>query len=276
MGEVNIEVNKDILEIIKIYNKLMMSGINGPDCTDPNICQADCCSIFIDVPKRLAKEITHQGLGDENDFIRGDTFAFQLRLDDKTSKCVFFDKKINGCKLHHTDLKPPQCWIYPTNFDNFDNNNIKCKKAEGWKIIAPEKVKKAEALLKLYNSWSQAEYVKEMKKIKQRLKNKLDGKLLEERLQEIKPSEFAGFKDSWNYFTILEAEGLSLQMKKYCRRFNPKCSLLPNQYFKCKNICENVAYKLIEFFTKVLDFYLKKFGSPDKGEYPLIRLSDFF
>lgn len=265
----------DVLEIIRNYNKLMEEGITGPNCTDPSICHADCCSIFIDIPKILAKEIISQGLGTEKDFIRGDVFSFQIRIDDKTGKCAFFDKKLNGCKLHSTDLKPPQCWIYPTNFDNFENKNIKCKRADGWRIISPEKVIKAESLLQVYSNWSQAEFVIELKKIKHRLKFKFNEKSLKERLQELKPYEFAGFKDSWNYFKILRAEGFSLQMKKYCKNFNPRCPLLPNNYFDCNNICEVVANNIIIFFRSILDLYLEKFN-PNNGDYPLIKISDFF
>lgn len=273
-GNQNI-LEKDILEIIRNYNKLMKEGITGPDCTDPNICHGDCCSIFIDVPKILAEEIIRQGLGKEKDFIRGDVFSFQIRIDDNTGKCAFFDKKLNGCKLHSTDLKPPQCWIYPTNFDNFENKNIKCKRADGWGIISPEKVIKAEALLQVYSNWSQTEFVIELKKIKHRLKFKFNEKTLKERLQEIKPCEFAGFKDSWNYFETLQAEGFSLQMEKYCEKFNPRCPLLPDNYFDCNNICEVVANNIMKFFNSVLDSYLEKFGS-NNGDYPLIKISDFF
>jgi Fe-S-cluster containining protein len=279
MNEINKEINYkildvDVIKVVKEYNKLMKEGIIGPDCTNPNICHGDCCSIFIDIPMRLAKEIINQGFADEDDFIRGNIFAFQLRIDEKTGKCVFFDKRINGCALHNSGLKPPQCWIYPTNFNTY-NKIIKCKRADGWKIIKPEKVKKAEKLLKRYTKWSLAEFMIEIKQIKKRIKNKLKEKFLEERIQEIRPSEFAGFKDAWNYFKILKAEGLSLQTKKFCEKFNSNCSFLPDRYFECSNICESVATNLVKVFYNSIDLYLKK-RIPDKGDYPLIKLSGFF
>jgi hypothetical protein len=47
-------------------------------------------------------------------------------------------------------MKPPQCWIYPTGFNNeigeekqfSDDGTIKCKRASGWWVIDIEKKQK--------------------------------------------------------------------------------------------------------------------------------------
>ncbi|MFX1523240.1 MAG: hypothetical protein ACFFCC_07050, partial [Promethearchaeota archaeon] len=135
-------------EIVKNFNDLMSSAIRGPNCLD--ICHGDCCSIKIDIPKILAKEYIKRGFASKDDFIRSDVFSFKLRFDEKKAKCFLYDKKINGCLVHNSGIKPPQCWIYPTNFSNPDNKDISCKRTKGWKIIDSDKTKEAEDLLQYY------------------------------------------------------------------------------------------------------------------------------
>ena len=101
-------------EVIEKYNSLMSEAIEGPDCTDPKKCKGDCCSIKIDVPKVLAEEYIKRGYASKDDFIRSDVFSFHLRFDENTGKCFLFDKEKNGCSVHNSGIKPPQCWIYPT------------------------------------------------------------------------------------------------------------------------------------------------------------------
>ena len=60
--------------IVKKYNALMNSAIEGPNCLD--ICHGDCCSIKIDIPKILAKEYIKKGYAKKSDFIRSDVFSF--------------------------------------------------------------------------------------------------------------------------------------------------------------------------------------------------------
>ena len=142
-------VNELFWQIIKKFNYLMKSAIKGPNCTDPSICHGDCCSIKIDVPKILAEEYIKRGYAKKKDFTRSNVFSFQLRFEDKTGKCFLFNKEINGCLVHNTGIKPPQCWIYPTSFSNTFNVEIQCKHASGWKIIDSKKTKTAEKLLKI-------------------------------------------------------------------------------------------------------------------------------
>ena len=73
-------MNKYFWELIKEFNDLMRTAIGGPDCTNPLICQGDCCSIQIDVPKVLAKEYIKRKIAKKEDFIRSDIFSFKLRF----------------------------------------------------------------------------------------------------------------------------------------------------------------------------------------------------
>lgn len=264
--------------IIRKFNTLMNEAIEGPDCTDLDLCKGDCCSIKIDVPKVLAEEYINISLATETDFIRSNVFSFHLRFDEHTGKCFFFDKPINGCKIHNSGIKPPQCWIYPTNFSIPRNESISCKKLPGWKIMNPEKTLEAEKLLKNYVFLCQLEARKEFHKVIERIGMR-DGKdsliLLENLKNNIKsvpPSNIGGFKDGWDHLEILSAEGLSFQMKKICLRVNAECKYLPNDYFECNNTCDIVALEIIQFLQKNLLKFLKSQGLEVDGKYPLYQL----
>jgi len=259
----------------------MKSAIEGPNCINPQICKGDCCSIKIDVPKVLAKEYVQRGYASVNDFIRSNIFSFQLRFNEKTGKCFLFDKEINGCSIHNSGIKPPQCWIYPTGFSNPDNKQIKCKKVGRWKIIDFHKAKQAENLLQTFIFLSKVEAKKELKLIKKRIDNS-DSRVsqstsysLREELKKIAPSCLGGFKDLWEHIDLLPAEGLSLQMKKFCILYKRNCKYLEDNFINCPNVCEAIAIKLVEFLQQNLFSYIKKKGADINGEYPFYKLFTF-
>ena len=264
--------------VISKFNTLMKDAIEGPDCTNADLCKGDCCSIKIDVPKVLAEEYIKKSLATETDFIRSNIFSFHLRFDEKTGKCFFFDNHINGCKIHNSGIKPPQCWIYPAGFSNLKNKNISCKKLSGWKIIDPEKALEAEKLLKKYIFLCQLEAKKEFVNILKRIGNKggKESLILVEKLkidiESVPPSSIGGFKDTWDRLEILSAEGLSFQMKKFCLKVNKECKYLPDDYFECNNTCDMVAHETIQFLQKYLFKFLKSQGLKVDGEYPLYQL----
>ena len=267
--------------IVKEFNMLMKSGINGPNCIDPKICKGDCCSIKIDVPQVLAKEYINRGFARKEDFIRSDVFSFQLRFDESTGKCFLFDKSINGCKVHNSGIKPPQCWIYPTNFSPPKNNEINCKKISGWKIVDAKKTKKAEMLLKKHVFLGEMEAKKELKKINQRVgmeisknseKNVVN---LKNTLKKIAPCQLGGFQDTWDCFIILPAEGYSLQMKKFCSQNNNNCNYLKTNFLECSSICDRIADEIIKFLQNQIYEYVKQKSLDTEGKYPLFKLFEF-
>jgi Fe-S-cluster containining protein len=247
----------------------MKSAILGPDCL--NICKGDCCSIKINVSRVLANEYIKRGYAGKHDFTRDDIFSFQLRFDDKNGKCFLFNKELNGCSVHDSGIKPPQCWIYPTNFINLKDEDIRCKKAGGWKIIDPSKAKEAEKLLKYYVFLSQLEAKKEASTIKNRLDNISCKNNLINLLKQTFPSRLAGFKDTWDCITTLSAQGLSLQMKKFCKKYNNNCDL---NYLDCKSICDKVIEGLLDFLQQNLWKYVQKNGPEGEGEYTFLKLVD--
>lgn len=259
---------KDFWSIVKKYNSLMREAVEGPNCIDPEICKGDCCSIKIDVPKILAEEYIKRAYASKEDFIRSNVFTFHLRFDIMTGKCFLFDKSINGCSVHNSGIKPPQCWIYPTRFSNPDNSEIKCKKVGGWKIIDTEKAKEAEELLQEYVDLCESEAERESQLIKKRLEETPAIKIL----GFIAPSNLGGLIDKWDHFEALSAEGISLQMKDFCFRFNKECKFNPDEFLSCKYLCENVAEGLVLFFRKTICDFLKSEGLSSDGEYPLIKV----
>lgn len=267
-------------EILDRFNLLMKESIEGPDCIDPRNCHGDCCSIKIDVPKVLAEWYIENGYAKETDFIRSNIFSFHLRFDEYSGKCFLFDIKKNGCSVHTSKRKPPQCWIYPTGFHKSPNGIIACKRLEGWKIINLKSTLKAEKLLKTYIFLCQIEALNERTNVKKRLKNSVS---LEQRnlnlyssLKNIPPSRLGGFKDSWDTIQPLSAEGYSLQMKKFCKRFKSNCEILQTNFLECEHICDKIITNLIYFLnTHILD-YIKKIGADDDGEYPLFKLFNYF
>lgn len=259
----------------------MKSAIEGPNCTDPKNCKGDCCSIKIDVPKVLAEEYVKRGYASIEDFNRSDNFAFHLRFNEITGKCFLFDRKINGCSVHNSGIKPPQCWIYPTGFSNLTDERIRCKKMSGWTIKDTSDAIKAEKILQKYVFLCKLEAKDELKKINTRVKSSRqikeeDGCFnLLNKLKSIKPSELAGIIDKWDYLDTLLADGMSLQMKRFCITYNPRCNFLPDNYFECNSICEPIINKLFNFITDSLYKFILQNGQDPEGEYTLLKLINF-
>ncbi|MHA2037964.1 MAG: hypothetical protein ACW98X_16125 [Promethearchaeota archaeon] len=254
-------------DVVKKFNALMKSAIEGPDCL--NICHGDCCSIRIDIPKILAEEYIKKGFAKKSDFIRSDVFSFKLRFDEQKAKCFLYDKNINGCLVHNSGIKPPQCWIYPTNFSNPDNKNIRCKRADGWKIIDLDKSKMAEELLQYYIFLCKLEARKEIKNIKKRIFRSISEEFIRKLLRNTSPHEVSGFKDTWDRISILPAEGYSLQLKKYCQSSNTRCDFL-----SCSSVCDEVSTILINFLHQNLYDFIKSpdYGPDIEGTYPIFKL----
>ena len=127
-------------------------------------------------------------------------------------RCVFYDPELNGCLLHNTGAKPPQCWVYPTGLDP-ETAKDTCKKAKGWRIIDPDAVKEAEEALQLYVSTSRQEAEEENspEAIGKRLEN-----LEKDEFEGIKPSAIAGVEDNWEKFNIFLGEGYNFGMRLIC------------------------------------------------------------
>jgi hypothetical protein len=136
----------------------------------------------------------------------------------------------------------------------------------------------AEFLLNKYVFLCQIEALKERNMIKNRLKNSITTlmsngiSILRTKLTSIPPSSLGGFKDSWNDIECLSAEGYSLQMKKFCKKFNPICEFIETNFLNCERICDQIIIKLIEYLNNHLIDYVRKNGPDSEGDYPLFKL----
>lgn len=270
------DTNEYFWALVKKFNQLMKESITGPDCVNRDICHGDCCSIKIDISKVLAKEYIKRGYASKNDFPRSNIFSFRLRFDDTKGKCFLFDENINGCSVHQSGIKPPQCWIYPTNFSNSSDKDIKCKKIGGWKIIDQEGTQKAQKILEKLIFLCKLEARKELRSILERLGQDKNGnlnknkKIVLSKIQNVAPKNFAGLKDRWDHFDVLRAEGLSLQLKKICKKNCEKKST--EEYLSCSHICERTAKDIFRIYTDNLMKYIKLFGADVEGEYPIHKI----
>jgi len=260
---------EQILNIINKYNNLMAEAIISPNCTDPNICHGDCCYIQIDIPKVLAEYYIKQKIATKQYFKRGNVFNFVINVREKDSKCIFFDDKLNGCKLHSLRMKPPQCWIYPTGFHQSLNSNTKqnesnsfeilnmdidkisgnkCKRIGGWKIIDEKKISEARKLLDEYLKYSLDEFKQDHtdQEVLKRIEN------LRDYLKDVTPSLIVGVIDCCGTFKPLYAEGKTLVLKKVCKKFclsNVKENEL-EVYLNCSKMCNSMIDFIINACKK--------------------------
>lgn len=250
-----------IVKIVKSFNSLIPNTIQGPNCINPDICKGDCCFIHMNLPKALAQELIKENYAQSEDFIRGSTFSFQTQVDLNKLRCVFFDEQINGCRLHTTKLKPPQCWMYPTGLD--PNTAVtNCKKAEGWAIIDQEKAKKLQDLLNTYVTLSKTESIQENNpvNIRKRL-NKMHSDLL----PKLPPYKIAGIIDGWDKFSLWKSPSYSFAMQKMCLK--QECT---KKYLQCDQVCSAVLQAVYDFFNEFLPQYIQENGF--RREYSLLEV----
>lgn len=255
----------EILSLCAEFNRLIRPAIDGPNCIDRKICDGNCCFIHIDVPKILAEEFIRTNMAKKEDFQRGDIFSFEINVDLKKLRCVFYDSKINGCSLHFTGIKPPQCWVYPTGLEP-ETAKETCKKAAGWKIINPDAVKKAKILLEKYVELAKQEGLEEnsFEKIQERLKNPA----FDASFNNLKPSAIAGVQDAWDNFLVLIGEGFNLGMRQICT--NVKCG---KNYFECDKICESAKDAVKKVFLQKIPLCITKDGF--RKDYILVELRNY-
>lgn len=254
-----------MLLLVRQFNKLIKPAIESPNCIDPKVCDGNCCFIRIDVPRVLAEFYIQNGWAKREDFQRGDVFSFVIDVDFTKLRCTFFDKRLNGCSLHQTGVKPPQCWVYPTGLDP-DQACDKCKKAKGWKIIDPESVQKANKIIDQYFQLAKEEALTENSEtmIIQRLGNGLF-----QALKNSSPASIAGITDTWEKFIPLKGDGMNIGTRLFCRK-NTSCT---KEYFECSQMCENVILDIIANLKELLPKFIATCGY--KKDYIFFELKEF-
>ncbi|MCF2140824.1 MAG: hypothetical protein K9W44_12280 [Candidatus Lokiarchaeota archaeon] len=255
------DISSQIIELLQKFNNKIQGVIEGPNCIDPTICHGDCCFVHLDVPKALVDFYISHGLAKKSDFKRGNMFAFEVNMDLNTLKCPFFSKKINGCKVHFSGVKIPQCWVYPTGLDP-NNVEYSCKRVSGWKITKPVDALEGNRILESYILKCKQEAEKEhsVNEVLKRLKN-----LHFDELLSFAPAHLSGIKDDWDNFKWNISESWNLALKPYCESI--PCEY---EYFECIHICETLRQKIQDRLTDQVKIYIKQ-----NGYKPNLLFSEF-
>ena len=242
----------------------MKEAISGPNCLDKKMCRGDCCSIKIDMPRVLAEKLIDLGFATKENFERGEIYSFNIKLNDDSTRCVFFDREINGCKLHQSGFKPPQCWIYPT---GFFPNKTDCIHYTNWKIINPVATAEASKLLSIFDDFSKKEFMIEFStenviKRLERLQNSIDK-------SNFKPKQISGFTDGWDAFSLYSEDDFNITVSTICSEI--KCG---QEFGTCKSICEQLKHHLVHCAMTTIPVVLKEKGP--QITYPLYDLYERF
>ena len=259
MKDSSLEVPK-MLSIIEKYNRLMKESIDGPNCLDESVCRGDCCSIKIDTPQFLAEKLIDLGLATQENFERGEIYSFNIKLNEESTRCVFFDKEINGCKLHLSRFKPPQCWIYPT---GFFPNKTDCLHYNSWKITNPAATAEASKLLSEFDDFSKKEFRMEFST--ENVRKRLEELQYSIEKSELKPKQITGFIDGWNTFFLYSEDEFNISISTICSEL--KCG---HEFGTCKTICEQLKNILVRCAKSTIPTIIKEKGP--QTAYPLYEL----
>ncbi|MHA1673888.1 MAG: hypothetical protein ACTSYI_09685 [Promethearchaeota archaeon] len=240
-----------IIELLKQFNQAIPNAISGPNCVDPEVCNGDCCFVHLDVPRALVQHYIDHGWATLDHFRRGITFAFEPIMDLNTLKCPFFDTKINGCGLHFSGVKIPQCWVYPTGLDPEDVNTT-CKRAEGWSIVDSSRANSAQQILSEYMELckQEATYEQSLNQIIKRLK-KMDPNTF----SNLKPTQLAGIQDGWDKWGAIVEEGWQLGLHTLCNKI--ECSF---SYFDCPGVCKELNSKIFQLLKDLVPDFVRSRG----------------
>ncbi len=238
----------------------MMHAIDGPNCLDSSVCKGDCCSIKIDIPRILAEKLIEIGLATRDNFERGEIYAFNIKLNTDSTRCVFFDKILNGCSLHQSGFKPPQCWIYPT---GFFPNKTDCIHFNTWRIKDTHATSEASDILAQFDAYSKQEFQQEYSKenINRRLA-KLKEKIESAR---IKPKQITGFVDGWDSFDLYSEDDFNVSVSTLCRDID--CE---KEFGTCSAICISLKEKLQYLAQERIPNVIETLGP--QSSYPLSEL----
>ncbi|MHA1683444.1 MAG: hypothetical protein ACTSUE_21070 [Promethearchaeota archaeon] len=262
--------DEDMLELIGIFNKEMLSNVDGPNCTDATVCDDNCCSIMIDIPDFLARRYIDLHHLNAKQVRRGDAFSWVLNVDEDTSMCCYFNPRINGCQIYLDDLslRPPQCAVYPA---GYTEGSLGCKSNAGPWVVKNKDIGNAcKELMEIYKNYCLNERKRIEEEFISSLSELLDGSFDVDDCDE-KPSGIAGVRDTWDGFQILHAEGKSLSFKRFCDELGgigmQGCK---QSYFECDRTCKSAFALFIEFMKETIPVHVKIHGI--KENYSLMEL----
>ncbi|MHA1794400.1 MAG: hypothetical protein ACTSVI_17320 [Promethearchaeota archaeon] len=248
--------NQDMFKIIDVFNHSMLDNVTGPNCTDRNVCNDNCCGIMIDIPHFLAEKYIMEGYIKSDDVRRGDVFAWILNIHEDTDKCCFFSEDIFGCQIYvdNLSIRPPQCAVYPA---GYVEGASRCKANAGPWIVKDQEVGKiCEGLMNIYKDYCINERETIESSMLKNINLYIDDGLME-KVTSFAPSMIVGIKDTWDGFDVLKAEGVSLSYKEFCDKASPGCTV---DYRACKSACAASANLFIDFLKKTLPIFIQERG----------------
>ena len=264
--------SKDVLDdnvvfpLIGMFNRAMLGNVDGPNCTDRNTCNNNCCSIMIDIPHFLALKYIEAMRLRPADVRRGDAFAWKLNVNEGTGKCVFFSPEMHGCQIYVDDLdsRPPQCAIYPA---GYTTGAQACKAGAGpWTVRAEELGHACERLMTIYKDFCVVERERVKDEFLATLESELETRFAR-LLDHVRPSGIAGVKDTWNGIELLPADGTSLSTRMFCTR---DC---PTTFFDCDCMCMAAATSIVAFLKNTLPAFIR--ANDMKEDYTIMELKGF-
>ncbi len=247
--------NSEILEVISKIHQICKFSLTGPDCVDRQICDGACCRTSPDIPPVLATRLVNLGLAQEEDFVPSDFLPFRVRITADTSRCALFDPGINGCKVHFTPLKPPQCWVYPLQLDdNFHtphpshilytpNISHTCRKGYQF-FVDPQKLGGIRELLECYKDLTLDDVKKYQShdSISRRVQSNL-----RPQLSDLSISSFLGVRVTVTGFKLLRSSGTNFLWADFCTLF--KCE---TDYSCCRSPCPKIQDTICDLVINLL------------------------
>jgi hypothetical protein len=222
--------------------------MHGPSCITRETCQGACCTENIDVPQALVKYYCKYGWASSSDFFRGGIFAFQIQVSSITHRCIFFDLQLNGCRLHQTHLKPPQCALYPL---KHTETSAICRMNYSVTIDS-SKEEELHSLFKQYHHCCAGEWHNRLSHLRFNWDFKRKFPL---QLEKVRPSRLLGVQVHKDTCEPLITDNFSWSALSFCDQI--QCVHVTQAYFSCEKICPRMA----QLMTQVLRHQIMQFNA---------------
>ncbi len=232
--------SQNILNLVKQINRNATALGEGPNCLDPSFCTAKCCYTSPDLPKTLVNHYIGENWATIDQFELSNTLEFRIKLNPGTKRCVFYDPKLNGCLIHTTDMKPPQCTLYP--FNEQETKHI-CRNNYEFIFDTAE----MNSLMRIFDEYydlAKNEFRENNTEAK--IRTKLEAQILPI-LKTHKPSEIEGIREDASGFHIHSSLKLSYEGVEYCNAIS--CEYY---YEDCPKVCNSFLDRVIEDLISII------------------------
>ena len=225
---------QNILDLIQLINSRARTLTKGPDCLDPRMCNAKCCYTTPDLPKTLVDHYIQKKWMTINQCELSNTMEYRLKLNSETRRCTFYDLHLNGCLIHATEMKPPQCTLYP--FKERESKHI-CRNQQEFFFDKTQMPSLMQAFDTYFNL---AEQEFKENASPTNIRKKLQQEILPT-LKTHKPTEIEGMQENTAGFHVHFSTNRSYEGLDYCDSI--PCD---NYYEDCPRVCNTFVDQVIE------------------------------